>query len=465
MLDYETLLKKILDKRPELSREEIEKRIERMLSESPLLTREGALLYILSEIGEKLDENLNYPLVKIKNLTTGLRNVNLVGRVLAVRYHNLPSGRLMARVKLGDETGKTEVVCWDDACNQLREQKITAGDVVKLQAGYVRENRRTGELEVHLSKLGHIQKTENKKVPDLVAFYPRLGEAMKMRSEKIDFVAVVLDVERAREVGVKDVKMALVELVLGDGVDAYYANLWLEQEDTTPELRRFDVILVSDAWRRDDGITLTSRTQILKLNPSESLYASGLLEEARRMLKDSLRFYVVDVTNDTAILYDGASLARASLSEPVSRSWCIELHDVIKVRHRGRMYLHYGRIRKLPNDKCSDIARTPNRVGLRDIKDEAHDIVVRGYITGKTPLSKADTRFGPRNVIQFWLKEGEFSISCLAWGDKAVELDKIPDGAYVELRWINVRRNRFNELEIRVDSDSVVEVLENRVFR
>ena len=148
-------IKERISQKTGLSEDDINQKIKAKLKQLPgLISEEGAAHIVANELGVKLfdiGEKL-----QIKNILAGMRNVDVVGKVLQkyeLREFNKEntSGKV-ANILIGDETGIVRVVLWNkqaELINQLKE-----GDVVKVRGGYVRENN--GRKEVHLNDLSKL---------------------------------------------------------------------------------------------------------------------------------------------------------------------------------------------------------------------------------------------------------------------------------------------------------------------
>jgi replication factor A1 len=138
-----------------LSLDEINQKIKSKLRQLPgLISEEGAAHIVANELGVKLfdiGEKL-----QIKNILAGMRNVDVVGKVLQkyeLREFNKEntSGKV-ANLLIGDETGVVRVVLWHKQAELINQ--LTEGDVVKIRGGYVRENN--NRKEVHLSEMSKL---------------------------------------------------------------------------------------------------------------------------------------------------------------------------------------------------------------------------------------------------------------------------------------------------------------------
>ncbi|RLI28464.1 MAG: hypothetical protein DRO46_03990, partial [Candidatus Hecatellales archaeon] len=112
------VVEKILEARPDLTRSHVLELVKRKLEEAGnLLNPEGAACLVASELGVELwNRNISTEL-KVKDLAPGLRDVSLVGRVLAVhpvKAFRRPTGEegKLRRLILGDSTGTVEVYLW-----------------------------------------------------------------------------------------------------------------------------------------------------------------------------------------------------------------------------------------------------------------------------------------------------------------------------------------------------------------
>lgn len=148
-------IKERISQKTGLSEDDINQKIKAKLKQLPgLISEEGAAHIVANELGVKLfdiGEKL-----QIKNILAGMRNVDVVGKVLQ-KYEvreftkDNTSGKV-GNILIGDETGVVRVVLWHkqaDLMSQLKE-----GDVVKVKGGYVRENN--GRKEVHLNEMSKL---------------------------------------------------------------------------------------------------------------------------------------------------------------------------------------------------------------------------------------------------------------------------------------------------------------------
>jgi len=182
-LGFDELKKRIMEEKG-LSSDEIDSKVkERMDKLSGLISKEGAIHIIANELGMKL-LNLNKKRVKINQLSPGMRGIELSGKV--VNFYGIKefktekrSGKV-ASMLIGDETGKTRIVIWEEKLMPLIEN-IKQDDIIKVTSGYVRENN--GYKEVHL---GADSKVDINPEGEAIDFVASLGEFTRKKISELN---------------------------------------------------------------------------------------------------------------------------------------------------------------------------------------------------------------------------------------------------------------------------------------
>ena len=149
-IPYEEIVLKI-NENTKMPASEIEERVERKLKQlSGLISREGAAHIVANELGVKVFEPLSGKL-QIKNILTGMRDVETIGKVLQLyeirEFSNETRSGKVASMLIGDETGTIRVVMWGTQADN--SANLGQGFIVKVIGGYVRENN--GRKEIHMN--------------------------------------------------------------------------------------------------------------------------------------------------------------------------------------------------------------------------------------------------------------------------------------------------------------------------
>ncbi|MBU1204685.1 MAG: DUF2240 family protein [Nanoarchaeota archaeon] len=154
-MPYNDILEKIQEKSG-LTEQEIKEKIDTKLKQlSGLISNEGAAHIVANELGVKLFDALGGKL-QIKNILTGMRSVEVVGKVLRVfelrEFNSKGRSGKVASFVIGDETGTIRIVMWGDQAENIT--KLKENIIVKVVGGYVRENQ--NGKEVHLNNMGKL---------------------------------------------------------------------------------------------------------------------------------------------------------------------------------------------------------------------------------------------------------------------------------------------------------------------
>jgi ssDNA-binding replication factor A large subunit len=154
--NYGRIIEKI-SKLSNIDKEEIERKIEAKRAKlSGLISKEGAAQVIAAELGISFDNER----LKIEELLSGMRKVNVVGKIVNIfppRTFKTKTGEdgKVANLFLADETSNIKVVMWDtNAIALIENGTIKQGSVVEILNGSMREN------EIHLGSFSEIKLTE-----------------------------------------------------------------------------------------------------------------------------------------------------------------------------------------------------------------------------------------------------------------------------------------------------------------
>jgi replication factor A1 len=168
-ISYEDIVKKLREEK-NISSEEIEKRVnEKLELLSDMISKEGAAHIIANELGVNLFKDLEQRKIKIDKLNSGMRSVNVLGKVIKIygvrEYKKEKREGKVANLLIGDETGIIRLVLWDvNHIKEIENNNLKENDIVKIKNGYIRENN--GFKELHLGSQGSIFINPEKEIID-----------------------------------------------------------------------------------------------------------------------------------------------------------------------------------------------------------------------------------------------------------------------------------------------------------
>ena len=135
-LKYEDIISKIKEKTGK-SDEEITSLIKEKLKKlSDLISKEGAAHIVANELKVKIIDKISGRL-KIKNLVVGMGSVDVIGKVVDIypikEFKTAKREGRIASFLLGDNTGSTRVVIWDNNLIKQVEDNLRKDHVIEIK--------------------------------------------------------------------------------------------------------------------------------------------------------------------------------------------------------------------------------------------------------------------------------------------------------------------------------------------
>ncbi|MEM0092982.1 MAG: hypothetical protein QW753_01255 [Thermofilum sp.] len=156
--DEEKLVRRVLEAKPGLTREELEKLVEAKIQEfGGIIGRDAALLLVAKELGVPVSREFaprSLAMLRIRDLAAGFRGVDLEGVILAKTAVALTrEGKPYARFLLTDEESAIWGAAWGDVAHEIAKVRIFS-KVLLRRASVV---RRRGRLELALTQGSQIE--------------------------------------------------------------------------------------------------------------------------------------------------------------------------------------------------------------------------------------------------------------------------------------------------------------------
>ncbi len=138
----------------QLPKLEIEAKIsKKMLSLSNLISEQGAAYIVANELGVSLNAISEEGFMKIKHISTDMKNVSIFARVVSVQairdYQKNGIPGKVGNVLIADETGECRLVIWDMRISKFENGEINPGDIIKVTSCYAKDNPYSG-IELHV---------------------------------------------------------------------------------------------------------------------------------------------------------------------------------------------------------------------------------------------------------------------------------------------------------------------------
>ncbi len=349
--DEESLINLILSKRKDLSRQDIENVIiEKMRVKN--VSRKTALYLLSIDLGIRLESPVeNY--IKISQLTDGLLNVRVRGRILWLKDTEKLKQRegIYTRGALIDDTGIANIIFWDRSKEELEREGVTEDTLVEIINGYAKRSL-SGKCEIHLTRRGNIKiiSEEEVNIPYTREILKPVHE-VNIGDDYVSVYGIVLSVNKEREVNVRENKVMVNSFMIGSEDKSIRVVLWRdsvqEYEWIKPgdkvviyngrvKLNKFNEIEIhvsrSSHIKLHPGLSINMKTTILRLSEIQpgynlnKVYVRVLAKGFRRINekdgRESLTFYVIDDTGDASLTIVGENVKLENI---------IRVQDIISI--------------------------------------------------------------------------------------------------------------------------------------
>ena len=247
----EEIIERILSTCNDVSRDQILESLDREKKKSGGFISDVTLLrMIAAEFGcETPDgEDLAHTLTA-KDLVSGLNNISVIGRVVAVfspkAFNGNRSGKF-ASVLIADKSGILRVVLWNDKAELTTPGMVQVGQIVRFSHGYTREDY-GGRVELHIGEKCEVEQlnlsdAEARDYPTISKFTTGIGElADVQRSEKVNVTGKVKKLFSASTFERQDACLGKVmRFVLADDTGELPVVVWNEKVEELEKWVKMD---------------------------------------------------------------------------------------------------------------------------------------------------------------------------------------------------------------------------------
>lgn len=484
----------ILERRRDITREELLRMIERkkMNAKVSEAYREvWAIFSIANELGIRLEEVSLEKEVKIGNIVSGLTNISMRGRVIAIlepkEVRSNGESITIARAVLGDSSGWCYLYLWREKAGLLKELNIRPGDVIRVNRAYSKEGR-LGTIEVHLGNIGSISKAEESwDIPAREAFFKGLGD-ISFNDKIVNVKAVVAGVsELKRFLNPRGEEGAVRRLVLTDGDFRVPLTLWQEHSEKITEKDVSSTILVTGA-RIKRGLAGNLELELDALGCLEVVGRTAemeysMLSEINSSRPVNLKLYMLKIFKDNIVSIGGRMRRFMDIIVSDGKSYAIltawngladrlrQIGEGKKVHFLNLVPKRWGREILLSTTSVTTITgveevkhdlKVPEKVyRLNELEPGLRRVHVEGVVSDKPReqevISASDERI---KICRFDLVDDTGMVEVVAWRENTAKISWLTPGKSVRIKWCNIRKRGTGEVLIEVNGSSEVEEIE-----
>jgi len=271
MSEFENLLNKLLEQKPDLTRSTIEEMIKQKKEKigAGYLTDQGAIFLIASDFGISLSEPLKIEM-RLKDLYAGAKEISLETRVLnmspAKQFSRKDGSPFYLRTMTVYDTNSTaSVKLWDEKANIPGIENIKPGDLIKIIKAYVKSDL-NGEPTINVGSGSSLEAIDNESdIPNIDSITKDVSESKEGQKDLvlsgiIDGMITGMEFTNSRGQPGKALRMR----IKGKDGNAMRVVLWGQDESVVPNM------ISQDAKVRLLGVKIRSGNQGMEIHGNES---------------------------------------------------------------------------------------------------------------------------------------------------------------------------------------------------
>ena len=196
MYDFETLIGELLQQKPELSRDEVLRRIEekKQTVGAGYLTDQGALFLVAGELGVSLRKGDASSDMTIKDLYIGANDVTVVARVLAVypvaTYNKKDGGKgKYQRLSLFDGKSSVRLTVWEEGLEQVEKLGLQVDSPIRVANAYVKQGL-DGRPNLNLGKRGKLEVVNDENIFSKLPSISTVAQKIPNLTKEEQFIAL-----------------------------------------------------------------------------------------------------------------------------------------------------------------------------------------------------------------------------------------------------------------------------------
>ena len=453
MSEFETLLNKLLEQKPELTRSDIEEMIKQKKEKigAGYLTDQGAVFLIASDFGISLSEPLKTEM-GLKDLYAGAKEISLETRVLnmspAKQFSRKDGSSFFLRsMTVYDNNSTASVKLWDEKANLPGIENIKPGDLIKIIKAYVKSDL-NGEPTINIGTGANLQTVQNDSdipnIDNITKDVSELQEGQKdlVVSGMIDGMISGMEFTNSRGQPGKALRMRLK----GKDGNSMRVVLWGQDESVIPNM------ISQDAKVRLLGVKVRSGNQGIEIHGNEStlieieggkeaepiiarILSISTNENGNKMIlgvdKDKKLFNISDFSNSTNVFSEG-DVIELMPSKAYGNSITLDDNSFVRKLDDDEKILSLSKIRTKINDVKVDGSYCIEAIILK--------VPERREVQTKTGESIAlSEMFVEDDTGQIWVK---------GWRNQARLIDKCELGEIVSITGLNAKAGLEGRIEM-----------------
>ncbi|AJW71855.1 Nucleic acid-binding domain protein [Nitrosopumilus adriaticus] len=461
MSEIENLMNKLLEQKPELTKEDIEEQIKIKKEKigAGYLTDQGAIFLIASDYGVTLSEPLKVEM-GLKDLYAGAKEISLETRVLnlspAKQFSRKDGSPFYLRtMTVYDENSTASVKLWDEKANLPGLENLKPGDLIKIIKAYVKSDL-DGSPTINIGSGSNIETTDSQsEIPTIDTITKDIsglqeGQKDLVISGMIDGVISGMEFTNSRGMPGKALRMRLKDKD-GNGIRVV---LWGKDESSIPNM------ISQSAKVRLLGVRVKSGNQGLEIHGNDAtiIEIEGG-KEAEPVIARVLSITPTEKGNNMILAVDNKKNLYNISDFSNSTSICVE-GDVIecmpsKIYGNSITLDDNSFVRKLDNDD-SIPSLSQIRTKINDVKVDG-SYCIEAIILKVPERREVQTKSGESiSLSEMFVEDDTGQIWVKGWRNQARLIDKCELGEIVSITGLNAKAGLEGRIELFISAFSKI---------
>ena len=452
MSEFEELLEKIQEQKPELTKQDIEDRIKQKKEKigTGYLTDQGALFLIASDLGISLKQTLKAEM-NIKDLYVGAKDVSVESRVLNIsptKQFSRKDGSpfLLRTMTVYDNDSAVSVKLWDEKANLPGIEDLKPGDLIKIIKAYVKSDL-NGSPTLNVGSGSNIESTNKESniraVDELTidASEVKENQSNLVVSGRIDGGITTLEFTNRRGEPGKGLRMRLK----GKDDATKGVVIWGKDESFLPK------VISQNAKVRLLGVRTKVGNQGLEIHGNEATLVEIEGDEevkpvvvrigTKRNDGDKTVSIGIDIKKKMVYMSDSSKMLDS-----------VSIGDVIecmpsKVFGSSITINHDSFLRKIDDDK-SIPPLSSLRTKISEVKS-GNDYCVEAIILKEPERREVQTKTGETILLsEMFVEDDSGQIWIKGWRNQAVLLDGLSVGEIISVTAVNAKAGLEGRTEL-----------------
>ncbi len=453
MSEFESLLNKLLEQKPELSRSDIQQMINKKKEKigAGYLTDQGALFLIAADLGISLNEQLKVEM-GLKDLYVGAKEITLETRVMNVypakQFSRKDGSQFLLRtMTVYDSDSRAKVKLWDEKANLPGIENLKPGDLVKIIKAYVKSDM-TGTPIINVGSGSNLETSEiESKIPLLDSITEDVSEVKENQQNLV--VSGILDgnIRMTEFTNFKGQPGKALHLRLkGKNDTITRVVLWNADEKSIPKM------ITAGAKTRLIGVRTKKGQQGLELHGDEGTVIE--IEGADEVQPIAVRILslVKNDSGNTLMLVTDHNKKFLNITDFVGVTKDLKIGEAIEIVptkvYGNSVTLADGSfVRKIDDEKIPTILEL--RTKIRDLKPSDDIYCIEAIVLKMPERREIQTKRGETvSLSEMFIEDETGQIWLKGWRNQARILDPFSQGEIITVIGVTAKAGLENRTEL-----------------